>query len=77
MAKICIFVSACDTTLFPGSPFPGQNSLTANLPPILPIGYPVSYSCADNTFELVGAITTNMCDDQGAYGPIGVCELCK
>ena len=70
------FVSACDTTLFPGNP--GANSLVANVPspPVtLPVAYPVAYSCTSPIREIFGNPTSNQCDGQGAYGPVAICAL--
>jgi len=56
--------------LFPGSP--GENSLDASVPAELPVGVPVQYFCTDPNFMLFGP-TSNMCNDQGMYGPAPEC----
>jgi len=61
--------------MFPGNP--GPNSLDANVPAILPVGVAVQYLCTDATTYTLFGITSNQCDDQGAFMPAPVCALGK
>ena len=61
--------------MFPGFPFPNADSLTATVPPTLPVGTAVTYSCTGANRELNG-ITSNMCDMNGMYTMPGPsCQL--
>ena len=67
--------AACDTTMFPGSPFPNADSLTATVPATLPVGTVVAYMCTDNN-RVRNGIASNMCDMNGMYTlPAPTCAL--
>ena len=61
--------------MFPGNP--GANTLSANVPGLLPVGMAVDYECTGITWEVFGNPTSNECDNQGMYGPVATCALGK
>jgi len=65
---------ACDTFLFPNS---GSNTLSANVPAVLPIGTPVPYTCSGAKYLILENPTSNQCDANGMYGPEATCVISK